>query len=107
MAENNTGSEDQLDQNRDGVTHGTAAPNNTIGEDQVDHSRGVTYGIVNGIFIRKIPVTVVVYPEIACQINEMIRVMEYVYELGIRRGVAVDRQVPQPIVQDPTLSTTD
>lgn len=75
-------------------------------EDQLDHSNAVTFGIVNGVFIRKIPVTFVIYPEIANQIKEMVRVFEYVYELGVRRGVAIDEQVPEPIVQDPTLSTT-
>jgi hypothetical protein len=47
----------------------------------------VTYGIINGVFIRKVPMTVVVYPEIAEQIEQLIRTLEHVYELGIRRGM--------------------
>ena len=36
---------------------------------EYDGSRTVTYGIVNGVFIRKVPKTVTVYPEITDQIS--------------------------------------
>ena len=56
---------------------------------EYDDSGTVTYGIVNGVFIRKVPITVAVYPEIADQIKELIRTLEYVYELGVRRGMSI------------------
>ena len=49
----------------------------------------MTYGIVNGVFIRKVPITVTVYPEIVDQIKELVRTLEYVYELGVRRGMSI------------------
>ena len=47
-------------------------------EQHVDLSRTVTYGIINGVFIRKVPITVVVYPEIADQVKQVIQILEYV-----------------------------
>ena len=56
---------------------------------EYDDSRTVTYGIINGVFIRKVPITVTVYPKITDQIKELIRALEYVHELGIRRGMSI------------------
>ncbi len=60
----------------------------SMSEQENGDSVDVTYGIIiNGVFIRKVPMTVVVYPEIAEQIEQLIRTLEHVYELGIRRGM--------------------
>ena len=42
----------------------------------------VTFGVVNGVFLRKTPITFVIYPEIADQIKYVIQALEYAYETG-------------------------
>ena len=80
---------------------------NESGQPAVESKQStVTFGMVNGVFLRKIPVTFVIYPEIADQIKHIIQTLEYVYETGIRRGMNIQTEVPPPIVQDPTMSTT-
>ena len=42
----------------------------TAADPEFDESRTVTYGIVNGVFIWKAPITMTVYPEIVDQIKK-------------------------------------
>ena len=46
--------------------------------EQDDDSMDGTFGVINGVFIRKVPMTVVVYPEIVDQIKQRIRALEHV-----------------------------
>lgn len=55
--------------------------------DQTTGSSSVTYGLVNGILIKKTVVEVQIYPEIEQQVRRMIKVLEDVYELAIKRGM--------------------
>ena len=55
-----------------------------MSEQDNDDSMDGTFGVINGVFIRKVTMTVVVYPEIIDQIKQLICALEYVHELGIR-----------------------
>ena len=90
----------------------------TDGNEEADATRSaVAFGHVNGIFVRKVPLTMIIYPDIAEQVKQVVQLLNYVYEVGLRRGITIDQpgvvddsepvEPPQPAVQDPTMSTTD
>ena len=66
----------------------------------VDESRTFT---INGVYMRKVCFTVTTYPEILQQVNQVIQILEYVYEVALKRGMEIRSQVPPPVVQDPTI----
>ena len=47
----------------------------------------VVFGLVNGVLIRKEHYTLDIYPELLDMAREIIRVLEIVYEQGIRKGM--------------------
>ena len=69
----------------------------------VDENQMLTFGVINGVYMRKVPFTVTTYPEILQQVSQVIQALEYVYELALKRGMEIRSQVPPPVVQDPTI----
>ena len=59
----------------------------------------VAFGVVNGTIFNSINFGV--YIEIADQIKQVIQVLEYTFETGIRRGMCIQTEVLPHIVQDP------
>ena len=57
------------------------------GEAAQHPQRPVVAGVVNGVLLKKYPVTIDVYPEMIEMVMQMIRFLENTYEIGIRRGV--------------------
>ena len=44
----------------------------------VDENQMLTFGVINGVYMRKVPFTVTTYPKILQQVNQVIQALEYV-----------------------------
>ena len=79
----------------------------SMSEQDNDDSMDGTFGVINGVFIRKVPMTLVVYPEIVDQIKQLIRALEHVYELGVRRGMIMKENAASSNISTYSTSNND
>ena len=49
------------------------------------------FGVINGILVRKYPMTVNTYPDLHDFVERLVDLLERIYELAFRRGTEVER----------------
>ena len=60
---------------------------NSSDQDGEEH----VFGVINGILVRKYPMTVNTYPDLHNFVERLVDLLEQIYELAFRRGTEVER----------------
>ena len=56
-----------------------------------DQEEQHVFGVVNGVLVRKYPITVNAYPDLHDFVERLVELLERIYELAFRRGTEVER----------------